>query len=375
LRLLELAKRNLREVYRDRVGLAFLLGMPLVFMLVFGIAFGREYVSTITIGLVQEEQSSYSGISDAFIHYLETLSQIPHQDISQFSVTRYASETQAMDDLKSSKITGFLVIPSGFGEAVAQTQAGQEVKVPLQLTYDETNFLSQSQMVPIITTATLGFLGKDIPLNLEAKGAQIKVEKEFVNFFVPGITVFGLMILVPTLARMLVGDRERGFLSRLLTTPASPADFVLGYSIPFILVMIVQTAIYLTIGLLLGLRIVGNFGLAFAVFFFIGLCCIGIAMIVGTLVKSEAQSQPASWIFLVPLAIISGAWFPVERMHPVLRHIAEVFPFIHAIDASRHVITSGANFSEISTDFYWLVGWTLVLFTTGLIVFRSRMVT
>jgi len=340
-------------------------------MLVFGIAFGEEHVSTASIGVVQQEKSPYS---DAFVDFLETLQQAPGEDIPEFEIIPYKSSSQAMEDLKIGELTGFLVIPPGFEEAVGKALSGEVTEVPLKLTYDETDPMSAPRIIPIIRSAALGFLRVDIPLSLEAKGAQPKVENEFINFFIPGITVFGLMILVPTGVRVIVSDKEKGFLSRLLTTPARPSDFILGYSLPFILVIIAQIIIYLSVGVMLGLKIIGNFGLAFLVFLVIGLCCIGIAMIIGTLVKSEAQGEPACWIFLVPMAMLSGAWFSVEGMHPVLRSIANAFPFIHGIDASRHVITTGATFTAISTDFYWLVGWTLALFTVGVILFRRRMV-
>ncbi|GAJ08734.1 unnamed protein product, partial [marine sediment metagenome] len=46
MRFLELCKRNLKETYRDPLSLGFLLGFPLVFMLLFGLAFSGETTPT-----------------------------------------------------------------------------------------------------------------------------------------------------------------------------------------------------------------------------------------------------------------------------------------------------------------------------------------
>jgi ABC-2 type transport system permease protein len=73
------------------------------------------------------------------------------------------------------------------------------------------------------------------------------------------------------------------------------------------------------------------------------------------------------------MAMISGAWFAVDRMPSVLKSIADVLPFIHAIDASRAVV-NGSSFSAITLDIYWLVGWAVVLFATGILLFRRTMV-
>ena len=50
-----------------------------------------------------------------------------------------------------------------------------------------------------------------------------------------------------------------------------------------------------------------------------------------------------------------------------------VFPFTHALDASRSVVTSGASFGDILPDFYWLIGWAVALFVVGIILFRRSM--
>lgn len=171
----------------------------------------------------------------------------------------------------------------------------------------------------------------------------------------------------------MVRDRAKGFLSRLMTTPARPSDFIFGYTLPFIPVIIISVAIYLGVGVLMGLSIIGNLGLAFLILFIIGICCLGIGMILGTLAKSEEQASAAPWIFIVPLAMISGSWWSVEQMPSVIRGIAEALPFLHAMDASRAVLTRGVGLEAVKDDFLFLVGWAVVIFIIGIILFRRSM--
>ncbi|GAG75555.1 unnamed protein product, partial [marine sediment metagenome] len=264
------------------------------------------------------------------------------------------------------KIPFYLLIPSGFEEAKQVQQP-----ISLELAYKEADPMIGLRAKPIIEAAGSEFLGVPPPLNIELRGTESRIKNETVNFFAPGIAVFGLMILIATGAGIIAADRERGFLARMLTTPARPWDFILGYSLPFIPVLIVSTLIYLGVGMAMGLTIIGNLGLAFLVFFLIGLCSIGIAMIVGTLLKSEPQA-PICWVFIVPLAMISGAWFSVEGMPSAIKDIAGALPFIHAIDASRAVI-NGASLATVLPDLYWLIGWAVVLFVAGIVLFRRTM--
>jgi ABC-2 type transport system permease protein len=354
----EIGKRNLKEIYRNPVLLGFLLGMPLAFMLVFCAAAGGGQASPIAISIVDEDLSQTS--SD-FIQYLGTIEAI------KLSEPINSEKTEAQEDLESGKIAFYLLIPPGFEEA-KQTQQ----TVNLELYYKEADPMTGLQLKPIIEAVGFEFLGVSPPLNVELKGTQSTIKNPAVNFYAPGIAVFGLMILVSTAAEIIASDREKGFLARMFTTPARPWDFILGYSLPFIPVLIISTLIYLGVGMALGLTVVGNLGHAFLIFFLIGLCAIGIGMIVGSLVKSESQAG-VSWLFIVPIAMISGTMFTVEYMPSAVKSVAGALPFIHAVDASRAVL-SGSSFSAITLDIFWLIGWAAVLFAVGIVLFRRTMV-
>jgi len=354
----EIGKRNLKEISRNPVLLGFLLGMPVAFMLVFIAAAGGAQASAIELSVVDEDRSQSSS---AFVQYLGSV------DAIQLNEPTYSERSQAQEDLETGKISFYLLVPSGFEDA-QQTQQ----TINLELIYKAADPMTGLQLKPIIEAVGTGFLGVAPPLNVELKGTESLIKNPAVNFYFPGIAVYGLMILIATAAEIIAGDREKGFLSRMFTTPARPSDFILGYSLPFIPVLIISALVYLGVGMGLGLTIVGNLGHAFLIFFLIGLCAIGVGMIVGSLIKSESQAG-ISWLFIVPMAMISGAWFTVDRMPSALKSIADVLPFIHAIDASRAVV-NGSSFSAVTLDIYWLIGWAVVLFSTGILLFRRTMV-
>ena len=354
----EIGKRNLKEISRNPVLLGFLLGMPVAFMLVFVAAAGGQQASPIAMSVVDEDGSQYSSA------FTQTLGSIEAIELNE---PVYSEETQAQEDLENGEISYYLLIPSGFEQA-QQTQQ----TINLELIYKAADPMLGLQLKPIVEAVASQFLGVTPPVNVELKGTESKIKNPAVNFYFPGIAVYGLMILIATAAEIIAGDREKGFLSRMFTTPARPSDFILGYSLPFIPVLIISALVYLGVGMALGLTIVGNLGHAFLIFFLIGLCAIGVGMIVGSLIKSESQAG-ISWLFIVPMAMISGAWFTVDRMPSALKSIAGALPFIHAIDAARAVV-NGSSFSAITLDIYWLVGWAVVLFAVGIVLFRRTMV-
>ena len=192
------------------------------------------------------------------------------------------------------------------------------------------------------------------------------------TMLVPGIAVFGFAFLLMFSAMMLSRDRESALLSRLLTAPLKPRDFVLSYSLPYIPLVILQIALCFGIGALLGLEMLGNAGLVFLVLLVMGICCVELGMILGLLFTVNQVSGVGS-VIITLVALLGGIWIDIEAIGGVFYGIGNALPFSHAIDAARDAMI-GAGFSSIATDFYWVLGYTLAFFVLGIFLFRRRMV-
>ena len=189
---------------------------------------------------------------------------------------------------------------------------------------------------------------------------------------VPGTAVYGFSVLTFSSGMILAKDRETALLSRLLTAPLRPIDFILAYSLPFVLVAIIQVIILFAIGGLLGLEQAGNIGYVALILLLISVCLIGLGMVMGSLFNSTQVG-----VMFAPLSVIvafSGAWFDLEAMGGVIEGTMSYLPFSHALDAIRTVMVLGAGFSEIATDLYWVVGYTVIIVPLGVFLFKRRMV-
>lgn len=363
MKFLELAKRNLKETYRDPLALGFLLGFPLVFMVFMGVAFGGETTPNLPVGVIDND---HTPVSQAFTD--ETLA-----GVEALKVSTYDDTTKALKDLKFGDLRAYIVIPQGFGEQVSQSWQGKEANITLQMTYDESDIMVSEQIISIINAVTRSFAHIEIPVTINANPIHIETEITFIDFMGPGIIVFGILILIPTSARIMVSDKEKGFLSRLLTTPARPLDFISGYSLCLVVIAIIQIIIFVAAAWGFGMDIVGSLWLAFLIFLLTGLCSIGIGMVVASLTKTENQAEPLCWLFAMPLAMLSGCWFSIELMPSYLRNIGYAFPYAHAIDASRAILIRGVGLEAISNDLLFLVGWAIAIFAIGVILFRRSM--
>ena len=357
MRFWEIGKRNLKELYRNPISLAFLLGMPVAFIVIFGLVLGRQAPEAVALGIVDEDHSQVSG---AFVDVF--------RDIPTLEITTYGNQSEAKKALGNGELPAYLVLPYGFSQSVADKQP-----LSLILAYNKADPAAPQRLTPVIDGVSLGFLNVPIPVDVELRQEESSISNPYINWFIPGMAVYGLMVLIPTVGAIMVRDKLGGLLPRLLTTPARPSDFVFAYTLPFIPVIVISTAIYLGVGFLMGLSIVGSFGLAYLILFLTGICCMGIAMIVGTLAGAPEQATGGSFVVILPLSMISGAWFHTEDMPVTVARVAGVFPFSHAINACRYVINGGVPLSNISHDLYWLIGWTVAFFAIGIVVFRRSM--
>ena len=195
------------------------------------------------------------------------------------------------------------------------------------------------------------------------------------TMLVPGIAVFGFAFLLMFSAMTLARDREGALLSRLLTAPLKPRDFILSYSLPYIPMVILQIAVCFGVGALLGLEMPANAGLVFLVFLVllvIGTCCVELGMILGLLFNVNQASAVGSTIITL-VALLGGIWIDLKALGGVFYDVGNALPFAHATSAARDIMM-GASFSSIAPDFYWVIGYTLVFSALGTFLFRWRMV-
>ncbi len=189
----------------------------------------------------------------------------------------------------------------------------------------------------------------------------------------PGVVLFGFAMLSMTSAMALAQDRESNLFDRLLTTPLRANDFVLAYSLPYLAVAAIQTAIVIGVALFLGFRSEGNVALVALILFLMAILYVGLGMMIGASVPYKLVTGP--WMVALMLTIFGGAWMNLEDIGGPFEAVGDVFPFAHALEAIRGVLLEGAGFGDILGDTAWVLGYTVVIAALSVGVFRHRMTT
>jgi ABC-2 type transport system permease protein len=213
--------------------------------------------------------------------------------------------------------------------------------------------------LPLVLLLTLQALGGD--------GAPFLTP----TLLTPGIVLFGFVMVMFSSSMILSRDRETSLLARLLTAPLRSSDFVSGYSLPYLLVAVVQAIVLLAVGALLGLDSDGSLVLVALVLALMAVFYVALGMIFGALL-TVAQTSGAYAVVLI-LTIFGGAWFDLEEIGGVFLTIGDVLPFKHALDATRAVMADGAGLGDIATDLYVIGAYTIGAVALAVATFQRRM--
>jgi ABC-2 type transport system permease protein len=206
-------------------------------------------------------------------------------------------------------------------------------------------------------------------LTLEALGG-VDTPYLTATLLTPGIVLFGFVMVMFSSSMILARDRETSLLDRLLTAPVRSRDFVAGYSLPYVGIAVVQGAVLLAVGGLLGLGVAGSIVPVVIVLGLMAVFYVALGLTFGALL-TVAQTSGAYALVLI-LTIFGGAWFDVEGIGGVFLTIGDALPFKHALDATRAVLADGAGFGDIGSDIAWVAGYALAASVLAVATFHRR---
>ena len=175
-------------------------------------------------------------------------------------------------------------------------------------------------------------------LLLSAIQANIPVALFEIQHLTPGITIFGLSFLTLFSATLIARDRESALLQRLYTTPLKPADYILGYMLPLLLLALIQSAFCYLVAFFLGLPVTSDVFLAVLLNAPAAVLFIALGLLCGSVFNVKQVGGICGALLTNLCAWLSGIWFDLSLVGGAFQRIAEVFPFLHAVELARAVV-------------------------------------
>ncbi|RKI00389.1 ABC transporter permease [Corallococcus sp. AB038B] len=192
---------------------------------------------------------------------------------------------------------------------------------------------------------------------------------------VPGLLGIILsMTLVMMTAMAVTRERERGTMETLLSTPATPAEIMVGKLTPYVVVGLVQTVVVL--GMARGLFSVpmartpaGWLALACGIVLFI-VGNLSLGYLISTVARSQLQAMQMSMFYMLPSIFLSGFAFPFLGLPPWARVLGEIIPVTHFLRIVRGALLKDQVLADMGNDLLALG--LFVLAVAGAALARSR---
>lgn len=363
-------RKELTQALRDPRMRIILFAAPLLQLVIFGYVATTD-IRNIRLAVVDQDRSSASReLADAFFAsgYF-----VPARPV------RSAAEAEAALERNDARVA--LVIPAGFARDL-----DRRVPAPVQILFDGTDGNSTNitkayveGIVAAFSAERMAALLDRLPQAVQLKlGAGPRVEPEvrvFYNpelrsssFMVPGILCMILLLVTALLSGMsITREKELGTLEQILVSPVRRLEFILGKTIPFVLVGLINVVLVLVAAkILFRIPVRGSLVLLFfssLIFLFTSL---GLGLFGASVSRNQTQVLLSIFPFMMPAFLLSGLFFPVASIPQALRWIAYVNPLFYFLVIVRGILLKGVGLAVL-----WPQISALAVFGVGLITFSS----
>lgn len=206
---------------------------------------------------------------------------------------------------------------------------------------------------------------------LSAIQANVPVPLFEIQHLAPGITVFGLSFMTLFSATIIAKDRDSALLQRLYTTPLTPSDFILGYTLPMLPIALLQSALCYAFALLMGLS--PSFRILSAVLFILPVAVFHVALglLFGSILNVKQVGGVCGALLTNLSAWLSGTWFDLELVGGTFKKIAYALPFVHSVELERAVIAG--NLGDAILHLWWVLGYAALTWMAAVWLFLRQM--
>ncbi len=208
-------------------------------------------------------------------------------------------------------------------------------------------------------------------LLLSAIQANIPVSMFEIAHLSPGIAVFGLAFMTLFSATIIAKDRQSSFMHRLYTTPMTPLDFILGYTLPLIPIALAEGVATYIFAVILKLDISINILLSIILIIPVSLLYIGLGLLCGSVFNDKQVGGICGALLTNLSAWLSGIWFDLDLVGGAFKKIAYALPFVHSVEMQRAVIAG--NYADIFPHLWWVLGYAIVILTAAVFLFLRQM--
>lgn len=373
-RILAIAKKEAREIWRDPITLGIAIVLPLIMMFLFAYAITLD-ARQIRMAVLDEDGSADSR------EYIARFVQSGY--FRPEAILHSPDDVERLLDRGAVRLV--LVIPGGFARTLAQGRPA-DVQILLDGSFANTAILALNYADRITEAYTLAIQERALTARAGAAGrlaTAVRLEPRVrynpglrsENFVVPGLFAVILMAFPPMLTALaVVRERQRGSILQIAIAPVRPWEFLGGKLVPYAALAFAAMLLLLGAGRFwFGVTARGSVPLLLGMSLIYVLCTVAIGLAVSASTRSQVVAILLSIVLtLMPSFLFSGFLFSIESMPLGFQWYTYLFPARYFMTIARGIVLKGAGLDQLWGQAVMLVVYGVVLLTLASLRFRRR---
>ncbi len=344
LRIRELVRKEFIQLFRDKRNRVLLFVAPLLQLLVFGYVVNYD-IRNIRLALIDESHSTQSRtLVENF-----TASGI-------FSIARHLSSDRELTDfLLTGKADMAVKIPPDFAKRI---HGGKTASVQIIADGSMSNMAAMriAYAMTVIDTFNRKTLHELYPQQMSYGRIDARIRTWYnpnldsQYFFVPGIVSFLVMLTSLLLTSIaIIREKEAGTMEQLIVTPIKSYEFILGKTIPYIILSLLQMMIVVIFAIFwFDIPLKGSLLLLFGTTILYLMSTLGIGLFISTIASTRQQAMMTTFFVLLPFLLLSGFIFPIANMPWIVQLLTYLNPLRFFL-----VIIRGIFLKGVGLDVLW----------------------
>ena len=212
-----------------------------------------------------------------------------------------------------------------------------------------------------------------LPLFLLFIFQQFKIPNDAYKLtnFTPGIIIFSFSFITLFTATLIARDRETSLLIRLGVSPMKSYEYILGYMLSLLPIIIIQNILLFTLSIVLGLKF--SIGIIWAILasIIVSILFIAIGILFGSLFKEKSASGISSVVVQL-VCFTSGMYFSKDIVGKGFAKLCELLPFEASLNIIKAALNNDCKLITISNIVVFII-YTVLLLVLSIVIFNKKM--
>jgi ABC-2 type transport system permease protein len=358
-RITSLARRIVTQCVRDRRTFALIIIVPSLVMALLGYFYTTGQSSAITIGVVDHDQGE--GLLKLSGFVVDELKLQPN-------VTVVMLGTEDPDQaIKDKRVDAAIVFGSDFTSGILTgRQANMEV------VSEGTDQMKTALAARAVGSAAMSAVAKKVQNpDSNASGALMSVESRTIyasgyttlDLFAPyllGIIAFVFVFIFTGVT--FLRERSFGTFERLLVSPLTRSEMIVGYMLGFSVFAIIQSAIILAFAIfVLKVKIAGDIYAVVLLQLLLTVVSVNLGIFCSSFARNELQAVQFIPLLILPQVFLDGMLWPISTLPNYLQAISYLMPLTYANDALQNIMVRGYGLGSVWVDIVVLLGFAVVM--------------